>query len=759
MKSRHARSGSGGKHGRAGKAAASPVAPVTLALLFLLPIFFTPKQLLEEFEFTKVTVLVTGALILFAWWIAAESSRIASAGFPGWIRALPGRVIAAIRRDPLGGAVALMLISAAASTLGSVRPPLSLFGATQSHAGFRTVAALAAVYYASRSLASNPGWIRRVAQAAGLGAAIAAAYSLLQLLKLDPITYQRQISFEGIARSGSTFGHPNTLSAYLVTCVPLVLWLAARSRARAARIAWLALAAVSLFLVVTSLSRGAWLGAGAAGLAAATLALVSRRIPSRAWAIGGPVLLLALLIPLATPLRGPVLTRLSQITDLTAETSRTRVELWRAGLRMFADHPILGAGVDAYLAAFPRYRTVTLTRIEWGGTPGKAHNDAIQILATQGTLGGLAALAIVALCAAGLWRVARRGNPESQGVAIAVGAALAAYAASSLVGFATAATSALAAALAGWIGRTARTTEAVPDAGAAGVPGALRPGPGPPVRSFLNLAAGLALAAVLWFFLVGKPLRAEMYLAQALRHSHGTPRRQEFLEQAAETAPWDPRYSAELGRSYFYAALQSGDDETRLRLLAEARDALEKSVRTAPENSENRILYATILSGQSVLQPDSSPKSGVRDEFKRAVELDPVSPIVLLGAERGLMAAGLLGDAREIALRCARSYPDYAPPLADLGSMALEEGRDAAAADTLRLALGRKWREDVTGASNTWNNLAKATLALRDYPQALAAADSALARDPNLVQAYALKAAAERAMGKTQADTTTGPGG
>ncbi len=370
---------------------------------------------------------------------------------------------------------------------------------------------------------------------------------MAQLFKLDPITYQRQISFEGVARSGSTFGHPNTLSAYLVTCTPLMLWLASRSRTRVGRIGWLALAALSVVLIVTSLSRGAWVGVGAGILVAAILALASRRVPSRAWGIAAAVLFLAILIPLATPLRGPVLTRLSQITDLRAETSRTRIELWRAGLRMLADHPVLGAGLDAYLAAFPKYRTVTLTRIEWGGTPGKAHNDLIQILATQGAFGGVAALAIGILCAAALWRVARRGNPESRSLAIAVGAALAAYLASSLVGFATAATSAVAAALAGWLAHAAGATEAVtPDPGAAGVPGALRPDrvsgrEGSPVRSAWNLAAGVAVAAVLWFFLVWKPLRAEMYLAEALRNPYGTGGRQEFLEKAAETAPWDQR--------------------------------------------------------------------------------------------------------------------------------------------------------------------------------------------------------------------------
>ena len=719
--------------GRGGNQA-SPVAAITLALLFLTPVLFTPGQLVEEFELPKVSLFVTGALLLFAWWIAAEIPRLMAGGLTRGLGA------SAIRRDPLGAAVALMILSALVSTLASVRPPLSLFGAPQSHAGLRTILALAGIFYASRSLAGNAVWFRRVAQAAGAAAAVAVVYSLMQILTLDPLTWYRQSTFEGLIRSGSTVGHPNTLSAYLVTALPLVVWLATRSRSRAVGIAWTVLAAASLFIVVASLSRGAWLGAGAAVLAALLLALASGLRPSRRWVlIGGAVLALVILVALATPMRNAVLTRTSQIADVSAPTSRTRVELWRAGLRMFGDHPWVGVGLDAFLAAFPRYRTATLTEIEWGGTPGKAHNDAIQILATQGALGGLAALLIVISCAAALWRIARRGSHEARAAALACAAALAGYVASSLVGFGTVAVSALAAALAGWAARAGPA----PDAHATE---AQTSGGGSPARPVWGLAIGFALALLLWFWLVGRPLRGEMYLADAQHYPPGSPFRDELLEKAAASAPWDPRYPAELGRSYFYEAMSEGNAETRLGLIARSRGVLAKSIRIAPENGENRVLLGTTLSAQSILQPGASSKNEAREEFARAVALDPLSPTVLVGAERGLIAAGLEEDARRLAFRCARAYPDYASPVADLGALALEQGRTAAAAETLRLAVRRQWRGDRTGAAHAWNDLAQATLTLGNPKEAAAAADSALAYNPNLGQAFAIKASALRAM-------------
>ena len=89
---------------------ASPVFIVTLGLLFLLPVFSVPGQLVEGFEFAKVSLLVTGALVLAAWWFSAEASRIGSSGVVPWVRRLPGRVVAAGRRDPIGASIALFVL-------------------------------------------------------------------------------------------------------------------------------------------------------------------------------------------------------------------------------------------------------------------------------------------------------------------------------------------------------------------------------------------------------------------------------------------------------------------------------------------------------------------------------------------------------------------------------------------------------------------------------------------------------------------------
>ncbi|MDQ3712111.1 MAG: O-antigen ligase family protein [Acidobacteriota bacterium] len=65
-----------------------------------------------------------------------------------------------------------------------------------------------------------------------------------------------------------------------------------------------------------------------------------------------------------------------------ADISSGRIHFWQIALRIFFDHPILGAGLDAFGVAFTRYDTWSgMYRVE------QAHNDYLQILADAGILG------------------------------------------------------------------------------------------------------------------------------------------------------------------------------------------------------------------------------------------------------------------------------------------------------------------------------------------------------------------------------------
>jgi O-antigen ligase len=91
-------------------------------------------------------------------------------------------------------------------------------------------------------------------------------------------------------------------------------------------------------------------------------------------------------------------------SELTAGASSvsdgaSRNEIWRATLKLFTDHPILGAGLGGYWIGITAYHDASGVLI-----PQEAHNDYLELLASGGVIG----LAIAIWFAAGVVRAARR---------------------------------------------------------------------------------------------------------------------------------------------------------------------------------------------------------------------------------------------------------------------------------------------------------------------------------------------------------------
>ncbi|QYO63067.1 O-antigen ligase family protein [Leptolyngbya sp. 7M] len=110
--------------------------------------------------------------------------------------------------------------------------------------------------------------------------------------------------------------------------------------------------------------------------------------PNVFWRRGAGILALGLvligaIIGLAVLLGGgeSVLRGIGLSTD-TEDVTSGRLHYWSVALKIFAEHPILGAGFDAFSVAFPQLDTRNgLFRIE------QAHNEYLQILAEGGLIG------------------------------------------------------------------------------------------------------------------------------------------------------------------------------------------------------------------------------------------------------------------------------------------------------------------------------------------------------------------------------------
>lgn len=168
---------------------------------------------------------------------------------------------------------------------------------------------------------------------------------------------------------------------------------------------WLALTLTTLtaalcgVALLVSYSRGAWLGAAAAG---AVLLIFAPRQRGLGLALGLVAALGGLALWQAGLLPASITSRLSTITDFIqvydvrgvhindANFSLIeRIAHWQAAFAMTDAHPWLGVGLGNYTAAYPDFRL-----INWVYPLGHAHNIYFNLLAEVGLIGLVAYLSL-----------------------------------------------------------------------------------------------------------------------------------------------------------------------------------------------------------------------------------------------------------------------------------------------------------------------------------------------------------------------------
>jgi tetratricopeptide (TPR) repeat protein len=227
------------------------------------------------------------------------------------------------------------------------------------------------------------------------------------------------------------------------------------------------------------------------------------------------------------------------------------------------------------------------------------------------------------------------------------------------------------------------------------------------------------------------PVRAQIYERAALKASAESPERAQAYGRAARYAPWDSRYPDFLGSSLLIQSEQAPSAARRRDLLRRAATAERSAIATEPENGYYYATLGRIAASQALLQPPDASAGDVRAAFSEAMARDSVNAPIMDQATYALLRVGLADDARAIALRSARIYPDLARPMAYLGYAAMVDQRFGDAADTLRLAVDRKWWAEVSARAATWSNLSAAYLALGRNEEALRAAEEGLNVDPS----------------------------
>lgn len=184
---------------------------------------------------------------------------------------------------------------------------------------------------------------------------------------------------------GATFlGDGNDFSLSVCILLPFAVELAASAKSRLKKIFWLAVLILLVLALIGTQSRGAALGMGAL--------VVYFWMASQRKMLGlFVVLLLGIVIVAYAP--DVFFERMGTIANYQTEGSAMgRIEAWKAGLRMVADHPILGVGAGHYPVAFgTTYRPPGLVGTPWL----TAHSMYFLVLGELGLPGIFLVLALV----------------------------------------------------------------------------------------------------------------------------------------------------------------------------------------------------------------------------------------------------------------------------------------------------------------------------------------------------------------------------
>lgn len=371
---------------------------VLLLVTFGVPIAFLPTTLNDPFDHPKLALLIAGVAV-------ALTIRIAEIILGG----------DRLRIRPMAIPVAALLLPLSISWLASDQQSWALWGQYSRWQGLIPYAAVAVL-----GILIADGFRDRrlsIAWALALSGAVVGAYSFAQSFGLDPFFLP-----DAVALNGSTMGNPNFTGAFLAITLPVgvYLWLKA-PRGRLLAVPGCILSAVSLILLG---SQGGWVAA-IVGLCALAGGIASQRW-NRARIVGLAVAALVVIAVVSSvaaaaifgsPGAGPII----------GGTVRDRAVEWMTAGKMAADSPVIGHGPNAYALLGTRYRSTenALSSELWKADD--PHSLPFAFLANSGLMGLLGIAGIY------VWAVRRTLAEPGASLKFAFGASAVAYITQSLV--------------------------------------------------------------------------------------------------------------------------------------------------------------------------------------------------------------------------------------------------------------------------------------------------------------------------------------
>jgi len=202
-------------------------------------------------------------------------------------------------------------------------------------------------------------------------------------------------------RMSSTLGNPDFLGAYSLVCFFLSLFLFLKSDKKTEKVFVGLLAVFNLIVLTLTATRAALLGLIAAIFLFSFYLIFRKETKKKIKLLVSLFIILIVLGSLFLKInyqkewmkKAPLFVR--RLTQISYQTGEARLISWGAGLKGFAEKPILGWGWENYNLVFNRfYNPWYLSKGAANTWFDKSHNQVIDLLALTGILGTLAYLII-----------------------------------------------------------------------------------------------------------------------------------------------------------------------------------------------------------------------------------------------------------------------------------------------------------------------------------------------------------------------------
>jgi len=285
----------------------------------------------------------------------------------------------------LGGYFLLVLIS----LFFSVNPAISLVGSVYRHDGFLAFIAYVFAYLIARNAKQIEKYLFPIVSVTSV---LVAIYGILQFYKLDPVPIELY-AIEWVGKAFSTMGNPNFLGSYLVLSIPMPIYLYFNKGKKSGLIAY----AVLFLGLLTTRTRGAWIGAFISLIAFIILYYLSSGIRKTEWKKILIVFITSITVILFFILTSgnEFFTRFfSVFNDLSTIVKKEesaylsgskRVYIWEKVVELIKMRPFFGFGLDTmYIALETNFRGQIIGDLGKYVNWDKAHNEYLNIAVSSG---------------------------------------------------------------------------------------------------------------------------------------------------------------------------------------------------------------------------------------------------------------------------------------------------------------------------------------------------------------------------------------